>query len=252
MLRVIETRVQDAITSLVAQVLGIGGQVVFGGHPAITPMVAATVAGFSVDREGEPPVRIYQSEYFHNAVSPVGREEMRKRGLAQVIPVPADPSKVPRSAESAFRRAVDWLSAGSNKDIWLSRQADPDAGKELVLALLLLRLVMFFDAQPTAAVCMGGMEGIEAEALLYQNLLEKSGDQEQTRLFGLRSTYGATARLEGPRVRFIEDQYLAERHPRKLQPSEGTAEEDLLRRIRYDEWMRQLVERVCELRLPSL
>src|ERR1700693_3451091 len=47
MVRVIETRVRAAVASFVVQLLRGGGQLLFGGHPTIVPMVATAAENFS-------------------------------------------------------------------------------------------------------------------------------------------------------------------------------------------------------------
>jgi hypothetical protein len=242
MLRVIETRVQDAVASLVAQVLRVGGQVVFGGHPAITPMVAATASTYSVEeRNGETPIVLYQSEYFRDAPPPVGRKEMESANLTRTIWVPADPQE----ASEKFSVAEKWLHSERFREL-RQGQADKNADPILVDALVALRLVMLLRSQPNAAVSMGGMEGVEAEALLYRALADEN---EARPIFALRSTFGAAAKLDGHGIRFIDEEFLKlslVNDPFALRPevNRQKIEQHLLHRIRYDGIMRDLITRV--------
>jgi hypothetical protein len=245
MLRVIEIRVQDAVTSLVAHAVGVGGQVVFGGHPAITPMVAATVSAFAADEAGpERPILLYQSEYFRDAQRPVGRKEMQSAGLSKTIWVPDNP----RDASKAFPVVREWLQPDRFEQI-RKGQADPQADERLVDALVVFRLVMLLHSQPDAGVSMGGMEGIEAEASLYQRLFAKDPSRK---LFALRSTFGASSRLGELGVTSLDEQYFKSNdeesfgEPNAFVPTteNQTIDKQLLRRIGYDGMMQDFVASV--------
>lgn len=265
MLRVIDQRVFDAVQALVAQLLGNGGRLVHGGHPTITAILASQAGNWLADRQSprrdegleaaspaldgpkassseqdrnapvdlqngaEPPVLLYQSQFFAHLPAPSGRQEMQQAGFAAVrwtastlaeLRVGGVPllERHPRLAESI--------------EAWQPQQTAPNAPRALQEALLAMRLQMLLETRPQAAVCIGGMEGIEAEARLYTQLcdlglLPGNGDVQV-----LRSTYGAAAQLEGERVRVLDER----------PPTSGeTAAADLLERIAYDGVMRELV-----------
>jgi hypothetical protein len=242
MLRVIETRVQDAVASLVTQVLRAGGQLIFGGHPAITPMVASSASTYSVDEEkGETPIVLYQSEYFRDARSPVGRKEMESANLSRTIWVPGNLQE----AGEKFSFASEWLN---NERVRRLRQgqADKNADPKLVDALVGLRLAMLFGSEPNGAVSMGGMEGVEAEALMYRAVANDARP-----IFALRSTFGVAAKLDEHGITFIDEEFLKRdpiNDPFELRPAADRRkiERHLLRRIGYDGIMRELVSRVAQ------
>jgi hypothetical protein len=252
MLRVIETRVRDAVTSLVAETLRVGGQLVFGGHPAITPMVAATASSFSLSAKSpEKPVVLYQSEYFGNSEPPQGREEMIKLGLAEVIWVPAKPW----DAAGLFPSGKRYLLDPAKFDHLRRGQTDEKAPNEMRDALTAFRVTMCLDAQPDAVVCIGGMEGIEAEALLYTTFFLTDDPGDRRRAFALKSTFGATAKLDARRFRFVDEDYMMKRGSAagmeteaELVPTdEKTAlAKQLIHRIPYDSIMRELVNAIVE------
>jgi hypothetical protein len=242
MLRVIETRVQDAVASLVTQVLRVGGQLICGGHPAITPMVAATVSCYSVDESnGETPIVLYQSEYFQTATPPVGRKEMEDAKLSRTIWVPGNLEQ----AGEKFSFAEKWRD--NERFLRLRQgQADKNAKPELVDALVVMRLAMLLRSDPNASVSMGGMEGVEAEALLYRAVTDDTRP-----IFALRSTFGAAARLDEDGITFIDEEFLKRdkgHDPVELRPAADLQkiERHLLRRIRYDGIMRELVLRATQ------
>jgi hypothetical protein len=110
-------------------------------------------------------------------------------------------------------------------------QARCDSRRE---ALLVMRLLMLLEAQPRLCLCIGGMEGIEAEAQLYLQLVERGLLRAEPRVHVLASTYGAAVQLTDARAQLLE-----EPHPEPTNPE--TAVADLLRRLSYDETMRAFV-----------
>lgn len=258
MLRVIDQRLRDAVQALVAELLAAGGRLVHGGHPTITPMIAAQCGSWvALDEEGseaegreeerreaerreaeegsraaepmEPPVLLYQSERFRQAQAPQGRETMQRSGIAAVRWSAAQLEAMQiHGAPWADRLELDpaWIAG------WLPEQAPKGAAPELQQALLAMRLQMLLESQPTAAVCIGGMEGIEAEARLYSDLCRHGLLPGSGVVHVLGSTFGAAAQLAGVPLRMLD-----QRPP----SSSATAREDLLERLTYDGVMRQLI-----------
>ncbi|MFM9101792.1 MAG: hypothetical protein ACKOPS_10845, partial [Cyanobium sp.] len=168
MLRVIDQRIYDAVQSLVAQVLMAGGRLVHGGHPSITNAIAAQ-AGNWIPSAGEKPVAaespvlLYQSEFFAGKPAPLGREEMEASGFASVRwTASAFADSHVEGASIIERHGIkqEWIEG------WLPNLSAPGAAPALQEALLVMRLQMLLETQPLSAVCIGGMEGIEAEAKL--------------------------------------------------------------------------------------
>jgi hypothetical protein len=237
MLRVIDQRVYDAVQCLVAQLLSAGGRLVHGGHPSITNAIAAQAGNWlsssdEVVVEGEPPVVLYQSKFFANKPAPPGREEMSASGFASLrwTPISIAESQVkgmPIIERYGLRQ--EWIEA------WLPKQASSDAPPALREALLVMRLQMLLETHPQAAVCIGGMEGIEAEAELYTDLCTHGLLPGDGTVQVLTSTFGAAAKLEGDRVRLVDG---------RSRSTVATAEMDLLERLDYDGVMRELVAQI--------
>lgn len=265
MFRVIDQRVFDAVQCLVAQLLAAGGRLVHGGHPTITAIIASELGAWLADRqrpdadigpepgatatlgpEGsanvqdgvgpvnsknwpEAPVLLYQSEYFAHLPPPSGRQEMQQAGFAAVRWTASTLAELRVGGVPLLERHP--RLAGSI-EAWLPQQAAPNAPRALQEALLAMRLQMLLETRPQAAVCIGGMEGIEAEARLYTQLCDLGLLPGNGEVQVLRSTYGAAAQLEGERFRVLDER----------PPTSGeTAAADLLERIAYDRVMRKLV-----------
>lgn len=234
MLRVIDQRVYDAVQCLLAQLLSAGGRLVHGGHPSITNAIAAQAGNWlssadEVPGEGEPPVVLYQSKFFANKPAPPGREEMAASGFASLrwTPISLVESQVEdRPIIERFGLRPEWIEA------WLPKQAAPEASPALREALLVMRLQMLLETQPRAAVCIGGMEGIEAEAELYTDLCTHGLLPGDGTVYVLTSTFGAAAQLESERVRLVDG---------RSRSTVATAEMDLLERLNYDGVMQELV-----------
>lgn len=195
MLRLIDQRVLDAVQSLVAQVLTAGGRLVHGGHPTITHAIAAQAGNWTVEAGSEPPILLYQSQHFRAFPPPPGRQEMEAAGFAAVRWIPA-------SLEGCDSRLQpSWLNA------WLPAQAPSTAPPELHEALLAMRLRMLLDTQPRLAICLGGMEGIKAEADLWFDLCRHGLLNGPQRIAAVVSTFGASQLLDEERAwRVTNDQ----------------------------------------------
>jgi hypothetical protein len=264
--RVIDLRALDAVRCLVAQVLRAGGRVLHGGHPTITQAIACHLHNWDVGPQGEggvdplqKPVVLYQSELFselfQDLPAPPGREAMARAGFAALRWTP--PLLEAASLETASfggQPLLAWLGDHGLEGDWLAEmlpqqapapvrkegmgeaefeqaQARCDSRRE---ALLVMRLLMLLEAQPRLCLCIGGMEGIEAEAQLYLQLVERGLLRAEPRVHVLASTYGAAVQLTDARAQLLE-----EPHPEPTNPE--TAVADLLRRLSYDETMRAFV-----------
>jgi hypothetical protein len=275
MLRVIDRRVFDAVQSLVAQVLNAGGRIVHGGQPRITSAIANQANNWNIPAGSDPPIIIYQSEFFRNQPAPPGREEMRRAGFASVRWTPVE-----------VREVADRFKINSELILgWLPEQADPKANGALREALLAMRLQMLLESQPRAAVSIGGMEGIEAEAKLYLYLAKLKLIPWAERVNVIGSTYGASSKLEASGIKVadydqvhwntpirtrsttrisidssdiprmsplfesrFQDQDVKPKLP-VTGPSKQTAKRDIQDRISYDDAMCALVEHIAQ-RLP--
>jgi hypothetical protein len=260
--RVIDLRALDAVRCLVAQVLRAGGRVLHGGHPSITQAIACHLHNWDVGPQGEggvdplqKPVVLYQSELFQPLPAPPGREAMARAGFAALrwTPTRLEAASL-ETASFGGQPLLAWLEDHGLEGDWLAEmlpqqapapvrkegmgeaefeqaQARCDSRRE---ALLVMRLLMLLEAQPRLCLCIGGMEGIEAEAQLYLQLVERGLLRAEPRLHVLASTYGAAVQLTDARAQLLE-----EPHPEPTNPE--TAVADLLRRLSYDETMRAFV-----------
>lgn len=126
--------IEEAVTSLTRLCLQRNITLVFGGHPSISPLVALIALerrGFTSD--GEPPIRIYQSEAY--------------RG------------KLPDKTWALFRAGVAHI-------VWTDRVEGDQA--PFPESLKLMRERMLDETQPGSMVCIGGMQGIPDELALYR------------------------------------------------------------------------------------
>jgi hypothetical protein len=207
----------------------------------------------------QKPVVLYQSELFselfQDLPAPPGREAMARAGFAALRWTPTRleaASLETASLEAASLEAASfggqpllaWLGDHGLEGDWLAEmlplqapapvrkegmgeaefgeaQARCDSRRE---ALLVMRLLMLLEAQPRLCLCIGGMEGIEAEAQLYLQLVERGLLRAEPRVHVLASTYGAAVQLTDARAQLLE-----EPHPEPTNPE--TAVADLLRRL---------------------
>jgi hypothetical protein len=229
MQRLIDQRVFAAVQSLVAQVLSAGGRLVFGGQPSITQMVASQAANWEVAAGEAPPVLLYQSAFFRGYPSPPGRREMEEQGFAAVrwtaaSLVEATTGNRPLLASAGGPIPSAWIEA------WLPHQAPKQAPPGLPETLLALRLQMLLDTQPCLAVCVGGMEGIKAEADLWFDLCSHGLLHGRPEFQAIVSTFGASDQLDPERAVRLDPQIRT-----------STNHHDLLQPVNYDGLMRDLV-----------
>lgn len=238
--RVIDLRALDAVRSLVAQTLRAGGRILHGGHPTITPAIACHADNWELSGQQQRPVQLYQSSVFRDKPAPAGREAMLEAEFADVRWTPATLEEAtlevgPLRGQPLLR----WLKEHNFDDGWREHTLAVQGPETLREPLLVMRLLMLLEEQPRACLCIGGMEGIEAEAKLYLKLVERGLLLAEPRVHVLGSTFGAAVQLEDQR-----SQLMPEPSPTPTTPQ--TAEQDLLRRVVYDETMRQFVRHCCE------
>jgi hypothetical protein len=265
MLRVIDRRVDDAVQSLLAQTFNAGGRIVHGGHPKLFTAIAHQARLWKTRQGVEPPIRIYQSEFYRQGPTQSLWSELDKAGVASIVWVSANLDEI----------AKRWHIANDLIDRWLPYQTAPTADPGLRRALLAMRIEMLLDTKPKSAVCIGGMEGIQAEARLYLELAKMGSIPPADRVNVICSTYGASAQLNPEEVKVadaevfnvssVESDWLrkaaqanfgkgldtfAEANkeptiPTVLAPSPETAKRDIELPISYDQTMRSLVKQIA-------
>jgi hypothetical protein len=232
MLRVIDRRIDDAVRTFCAKVLGAGGRIVHGGHPKILKPVADHARLWQAPEGPEPPILIYQSERFRDFEPPPGREEMCESGIAEVRWVTSELGAVEARWRVPPTLVVDLLPA---------QHPNP----ALCGPLLAMRLQMLLEVSPVATVCIGGMEGIEAEAHLYRLLVNSGRFRGSKDIYVMGSTYGAAARLEGEHIcLFDRDHLLGDQAVTSFAPSEQNANAAIQESVNYDDTMLALVKEI--------
>jgi len=178
--------IEQAVISLARAVFSEGGCLVFGGHPAISPLVAMVVGEYREPRFSESrderqvsPVEIFQSRAFEGYL-PDDTLLMYRLGYA----------------------SIRWVESVGNE------RYSPDAeDKETPCSnsLRRMRQVMLETRPPDAVVCIGGMEGLEQEVDLA---LERT---PTTPIFVLERTGGAAGLLDqrhDRRLRMIDTEVM--------------------------------------------
>jgi SLOG cluster3 family len=135
--------IESAVTALTAAVLARGWHLVFGGHPAISPMVAlATLQRYRPDRKSEPPIVIYQAEPYRT-VLPDETWALFKTGVAKIVWTPAIDGEV-------FKTGAGSLQTPKS----LER----------------MRLMLMENEHPVAMFCIGGMKGVVDEFQMFRRM----------------------------------------------------------------------------------
>jgi hypothetical protein len=169
-----DLRIETAVTALARAVFCSGGQIVFGGHPAISPHVAMVAAEYfppsipggeksdDADRPYTQPIIVFQSEAFKDAIVE-DVKVMERLGQAKIC-----------WTESVDGERFEPALAGV---------------KQCPKSLQLMRRRMVACRNLVAMVCIGGMDGIFDE---YEVYAESSRFRPP---YVLTSTGGASAIL---------------------------------------------------------
>jgi SLOG-like protein len=134
--------ISDAATAVARGVLGLGGRLVFGGHPTISPLVLHVASEFEL--HGQERVVIYQSREYAGRIGPA-TEELAARNLGHIEWVD-EVAGVP--AEDLDPQLVSLMGG----------RIEPESPN-----LRLLRQRMLAEKQPIGAFFIGGMDGIAWE-----------------------------------------------------------------------------------------
>ncbi|MEA3066317.1 MAG: hypothetical protein QOJ27_2778 [Sphingomonadales bacterium] len=211
--------IEQAVVSLTRAVLSEGGTLVFGGHPAISPLVA-TVAGeyrparFAESLEERPraQVQIYQSKIFLGH-APEETMLMFSHGLAD----------------------VHWIDKDPSEDF---NDPPPPQGSRFPLSLRRMREAMIGRTDADCMVAIGGMEGVIEEARLFRTF--RPGRPR----YVLKGTGGASLvigeRAEGP-FDFIDERVMRERSRRRPERPLEAAGEHRLEDVRRKELEAEVV-----------
>ncbi|MEA3054478.1 MAG: hypothetical protein QOG72_3381 [Sphingomonadales bacterium] len=226
--------IEQAVVSLTRAVLSEGGTLVFGGHPAISPLVATVAGEYRPTRFAESglerpraQVQIYQSKIFLGH-APEETMLMFSLGLADVHWIDKDP--------------------GENFD-----DPPPGKGPRFPLSLRRMREAMIGRTKPDCMVAIGGMEGVIEEARLFRDF------RQDRPLCVLKGTGGASLilgeKVQGP-LDFVDERVMAERDRRRRErppePEEKHGLEDLRREevaaqvIPYPLIMQTIVEQLAQ------
>ncbi len=144
--------IRDAVRALVT-VATPRYRIVWGGHPSITPLVQMVVRGLGLT--GDKLFGLFQSSYFYKVLP---KENAAFEDVVRTRPARLSAKQL---AEAAAR-------AGPDADE-VERRRSMDAARRAA-SLDLMRRTMIGSAPFSAAVFIGGMEGVEQEYALFRQL----------------------------------------------------------------------------------
>lgn len=177
--------IEQAVISLARAVFSEGGELVFGGHPAISPLVAMVAGEYREPRYVESsqeqlwaPIRIFQSRAFEGFL-PNDTLLMYQLGYA----------------------TITWVDAADGEKFDPNMRYDHPACPNSLRAM---REAMIGRTRPEAMVCIGGMEGVEREAETFSEL------RRGAPIYVLERTGGASLILAGrlKNIRVIDTETL--------------------------------------------
>ncbi len=200
-------QIDKAVISVSRAVFAAGGTLVFGGHPAISPLVAMVAGEYLPARSIDELIRespsstivtIYQSRAFAASLPPE-TFAMYRAGYA----------------------SIRWTDAVEGET---SELRGTSATSPCPKSLLRMRTAMISESLPVTMIGIGGMEGVEEEFSLFREL------RSHAPVFLLRCTGGAAAHLasvhqEGVRVIDEEVRRSLQSHPPAKDAASHTSKE---------------------------
>ncbi len=175
-----QVQIEEAVIGLSRNIFQVGGKIIFGGHPSISPLVAMVATEFEINKEienmnrneeQEKPITIFQSKAYEK-ISPKVTMELLNLGYSNII----------------------WTDAVNGEKFDPKIQNKPQCEKSLAF----MRKYMI-EREIDALVCIGGMEGVEQEFEMFREL------HPDKPIFLLSSTGGATRILAN---KFSNDKFI--------------------------------------------
>lgn len=178
--------ISQAIVAVTRAVLSSNGQLVFGGHPTVTPLVLMVAQEYlsadpterrEIAEREELPVVVYQSEIFRPHV-PESTRNLFQWNLGRVSWTEKDQNEVPAFTETG--RLIPGTATRS---------------------LQIMRAKMIAETKPFAAFFIGGMEGIRDEAKICRAV------DRRCQLFFLGAPGGAARQLAEENLNALQEPF---------------------------------------------
>jgi hypothetical protein len=162
-----QTQIEEAVIGLARNVFQVGGRLVFGGHPSISPLITMVATEYKIDQQiesmdrkepSEKPISIFQSEAFREYI-PDETMVLFNLGYSNII----------------------WTKAVNHE------RFNPELKGQLQCKKSLHDMRMHMMREDIdALVCIGGMDGVEEEFEMFRR------DHLGKSIFILGSTGGAS------------------------------------------------------------
>lgn len=162
-----QIQIEEAVIGLARNIFQANGSIVFGGHPSISPLVLMVATEFKINREAEDmsrnenylkPISIFQSKAYEGFI-PNETTGLYSLGYSNIVWTDAAPGE---------KYNPDVKEKGQCRE-----------------SLRLMRKEMI-GGDIDALVCIGGMDGVEAEFKLFREL------HPQKPVYLLQTTGGAS------------------------------------------------------------
>lgn len=170
-------RIRAAVIAITRRVLHDGDNIVFGGHPSISPFVLSVAEGYlgagssATESPSQARITVYQSEAYPPAVRPEATIRLGEAG-ARIVNTPAEDGE----------------------------RFDPNAvGKEQCKkSLAAMRERMLTEYPLSAMILIGGMEGTLRECRLFRDHCP------ERKIFVLRTTGGLAREVLAPELSAVQ------------------------------------------------
>lgn len=219
--------IEQAVVAFVRTVLAEQGRLVFGGHPSISPLVAA-VAG----------------EYFPPRVKPENGQILIYQSRAYELVLPDETWEMHRFGYAW----IEWADAVDGE------RFDPnEPGVQCPKSLAHMRKRMLGETGPDVMMAIGGMEGVLQEADLFAEFARKAHGGRPKSIYVVRATGGAAEKLadgtrdlaNGHRIHRLEEEWESSLQVRPALVSTGGEARAERRFTPYPVMMQWLVEHLA-------
>lgn len=140
-----------AVSSFAYSIFCAGGRIIFGGHPNITPFIlkAAEAARTQYNFPLEPFIKLYQSEIFINHLITSGLRSLFSRNMTELVLTPQ----------------------AHGESLYHPQQNGPSSMGRASMDLMRHRMIAGNDL--SAAIFIGGQDGVRHEHALFSNFFPK-------------------------------------------------------------------------------
>lgn len=202
----IADRIESAVIATARAVLGQGGQLVLGGHPSISLLVALVAGEYGPVSQDRTELTAHFTDIDNPSLDAFRVLIYQSRAYEGYLP--DETYAIARTGLVAIR----WVEAYQDEKYNPELRGRPQCDRSLAS----MRMRMLAESKPVAMVGIGGMEGLEREYELFAATCDGP-------IYLLESTGGATRKIVSQRRLAGDGANLRFRHAAHALPDESSA-----------------------------